>query len=454
MGFHGNDSSSDSQLTSRRNMFVNTAKSVLAMTMAMTMKPNPSNALLIQFPILSSVQSQSLEDSPSPQHSSSPHQSAQRTLKNKYHFIRAGTSELEANDIYSTNPLFLTNRDNALSKNGYNELSNSVENVLKNAGECQPTVCYHSLSANSMDTGDYIAKSLNLGRDRLLPEFTYLDRRGIGLWDCSSSTEVEEAIWALDHIESGVEGRNGRPPSNTDGAPNDTLHDQFIRLRQFISLQETRTSGDIILVIFPDGTGPALLECMIAGIPYNEVHLLEYRPGEIRLDISVESITKLYNERKNDEVYYQNYLTKIQNGLVKLDNLKNQDKASFSVTYKDKMLFDDDDEVNKEYNRKQKEITDEKQRIEKERRDLIQENLKFVKEKKNLQKQQLKEDKQNKEKELLLLKFEKQEKRDQLIKEKQMVYEQSKKSDSSKSKTTTASSSTMSTQTPINKFAT
>ena len=145
---------------------------------------------------------------------------------------------------------------------------------------------------------------------------------------------------------------------------------------------------------------------MIAGIPYNECHLLEYNPGEIRLDISVESITKLYNERKNDEVYYSNYMTKIQNGLKKLDNLKNQDKASFSVTYKDKMLFDDDDEVNKEYNRKQKEITDEKQRIEKERRDLIQENLKFVKEKKNLQKQQLKEDKQNKEKELLLLKFE------------------------------------------------
>ena len=39
---------------------------------------------------------------------------------------------------------------------------------------------------------------------------------------------------------------------------------------------ETQYSGDDILLIFPDGTSPALLSCMIAGIPYNRVHELEF----------------------------------------------------------------------------------------------------------------------------------------------------------------------------------
>ena len=318
----------EGNIISRRNIFVNTAKSLVAsftipaLTTMTVLKPNPVNALLLQFPI------DNIKTQP---------------LKNKYHFIRAGTSELELNNILSTNPLFLTNRDNALSSNGYNELTKSLD-ILKDE-PLQPTVCFHSLAANGMDTGDYIARELKLGRDRLLPEFTYLDRRGIGLWDSSSIQDVESAIWAMDYIEAGVEGFNGRPPPNTDGTPNDTLHDQFTRLRQFISLQETRTSGDIILVIFPDGTGPALLECMIAGIPFEDCHIMEYVPGEIRLDISVESTLKLYNERKNDKVYYSNYIQKINDGKLKLDSLRNQDKNSFSITYKDSILDDEDDFV-------------------------------------------------------------------------------------------------------------
>ena len=39
----------------------------------------------------------------------------------------------------------------------------------------------------------------------------------------------------------------------------------------------------------PDGTGPALLSCLIGGIPLNRVHEFNYRSGEVRLDVNYES---------------------------------------------------------------------------------------------------------------------------------------------------------------------
>ena len=185
-------------------------------------------------------------------------------LVNRYHFMRAGTSLVEEEDgIWSTNPLFITNREYALSEEGRRMVEKQAE-VLKKAVN-PPTLAYHSLAANGIDSADIIGQELRLGRERILPEFTYLDQRGIGGWNDGSTEEIQPAIWALDKFEASKEGVGGRPPPNEDGTPNETLADQFVRLRQFLSLLESRTSGENVLLIFPDGTGPALLSCMIAG---------------------------------------------------------------------------------------------------------------------------------------------------------------------------------------------
>jgi hypothetical protein len=201
-------------LMDRRNLFqstATTAASVFLLGAGGIPQPAVAGGLL-QFPISEKTQ----------------------PLKNHYHLMRAGLSELEKDGIYSTNPLFLTNRENALFRE--RDLNKAVEQLQQHP----PTVVYHSLAANGMDTGDYLARCLNLGRDRLLPEFTYLDQRGIGLWDSSAESIVRPAVWALDEMEGGMEGFGGRPPAKDDGTPNETLHDQFIRLRQFLSLQESR----------------------------------------------------------------------------------------------------------------------------------------------------------------------------------------------------------------------
>lgn len=131
----------------------------------------------------------------------------------------------------------------------------------------------------------------------------------------------------MDYDEAGPLGLQGRPPANDDGTSNEVLTDQFIRLRQFLSLQESRTSGEIILVIFPDGTGPALLSCMIAGIPFNEVHALDFEPGEIRLDVNREKILDLWKERREDPTY----LAKLQDGREKIASLRRDNGGSSTV---------------------------------------------------------------------------------------------------------------------------
>jgi len=339
----------------RRRVFSNSARALfsgLATPFLMNAR-DPANALLLRFPV----------NDPSTQ-----------PLKNTYHFLRAGVSELEAEGIYSTNPLFLTNRDNALSPKGYDCLKSAAE-VLKKTS-LQPTVVYHSLAANGMDTGDYLAREFRLGRDRLLPEFTYLDQRGIGLWDSSDEAVVRPAVWAMDEAEAGIEGFEGRPPPNTDGTPNDTLHDQFTRLRQFLSLQESRTSGETILVIFPDGTGPALLSCMIAGIPFNDVHALEFRSGELRLNISPESVRALYDVKKNDPAY----LATIKDGREKLSQLRATKDNDFYISFKDNQANEQQEVDNQVYYQQQKEAAAAKLKAEEEQRAAMQEQLRLSKE--------------------------------------------------------------------------
>ena len=105
---------------------------------------------------------------------------------------------------------------------------------MENA-ERTPGVVKYSLAASCIDTANIIRDGLNLGRDRLVPEFTFLDPRAVGLWEQSSYSKTRPAVWAMDVLEAGETGTGGRPPANQDGTPNETLADQSVRLRQVMS---------------------------------------------------------------------------------------------------------------------------------------------------------------------------------------------------------------------------
>lgn len=66
---------------------------------------------------------------------------------------------------------------------------------------------------------------------------------------------------------------------------------------------ETQYSGDTILLIFPDGTSPALLSAMISGIPFNRVHELNFNPGEIRFNVTMDNVLNHLASSTSSSIY-------------------------------------------------------------------------------------------------------------------------------------------------------
>jgi len=223
------------------------------------------------------------------------------TLMNTYHLIRAGESGYEANDVLITNPLFLTNREDALTDLGIIQVEEACNEMMSKG--INPSVVKYSLAAKCIDTVNIMATNMMIGRNRIVPEFTFMDQRQAGLWDGKPLSTTEPAMFALDATEAGKEGRDGRPPANEDGTANETLYDQVVRLRQLMSILETQYSGDEIVLVFPDGGSPALLSCLIAGIPLNKCHALNFAPGEIRFNVNMENSLKLLDEKISSPEY-------------------------------------------------------------------------------------------------------------------------------------------------------
>jgi broad specificity phosphatase PhoE len=256
-------------------------------------------------------------------------------LGNTYHFMRAGQSLLEEEDIWSTNPLFLTNREAALSELGVEQVVAAAQ-VMKEQ-DFVPTVAEYSLAANAIDTAGIIGRECRMGRDRVLAEYTFLDPRAVGKWDMLPMASTQKAVWAMDVDEAGQYGKAGRMPPNEDGTPNETLADQAVRLRQLFSVVETQYSGDTVLLIFPDGTGPALLSCLISGIPLNRCHELEYEPGEVRLDVTAASTMALLKEKQSNNAAYKDAIAE---GRIELTRLREM-KPNEVVSVKDQLLEKD-----------------------------------------------------------------------------------------------------------------
>merc|ERR1712181_63889 len=123
--------------------------------------------------------------------------------------------------------------------------------------------------------------------------------------------------------------------------------------------------------------------------------------GEVRFDITRESVLELYEQRKNDEEFQNEYQSIIDDGKTKLSSLNGKDKSNFSVSYKDSMMNEREENTNSEFYLKQKAKELERQQIEEERKRLLQEQLKISKqkaqEKKELKEQQEREAKQKKQ---------------------------------------------------------
>jgi len=159
-------------------------------------------------------------------------------------------------------------------------------------------------------------------------------------------------VWAMDADEAGPSGRGGRPPPNEDGTPSETLSDQVVRLTNLMSVLETLYSGDDILLIFPDGTGPALLSCLIGGIPLYRVHELNFLSGEIRQNVDYSSVNAIASVSPSPY-----YLEALQRGRHELRQLRENPDIERNV----KDLKFEEERVVAEAQRKERQEQEERQ---------------------------------------------------------------------------------------------
>lgn len=57
-----------------------------------------------------------------------------------------------------------------------------------------------------------------------------------------------------------------RPPPTTDGTPNESAHDVFVRVRQMMSVIETQYNGDSVIVVSPDSDNLSILQAALTGL--------------------------------------------------------------------------------------------------------------------------------------------------------------------------------------------
>jgi hypothetical protein len=59
---------------------------------------------------------------------------------------------------------------------------------------------------------------------------------------------------------------NLRPPPYTDGTPNESVADVFVRVTQLMSILETQYFGDTIVIVSPDSDNLSVLQAGLIGL--------------------------------------------------------------------------------------------------------------------------------------------------------------------------------------------
>lgn len=109
-----------------------------------------------------------------------------KKFSNVYNFMRAGESLLEEENIWTTNPLFLTNREAALSKKGIDQVYETCRKIKSNKDLI--TVIKYSFAASSIDSSVIIGDELLIGVERRVPEFFFMDPRCVISYISETST--------------------------------------------------------------------------------------------------------------------------------------------------------------------------------------------------------------------------------------------------------------------------
>lgn len=198
-------------------------------------------------------------------------------LGNKYFLMRACETVSNAQHIVNSNPVNqLSLSMHSLTKKGVNQAM-QASTALSKAGLASNAWIWPSVSTSSFETAEVLASRLRIRRENLVPEFSFLDARGVGALDGFKEDVVRRRL-----IENDEKDDRARPIAGQDGTPNDSAEDVFVRVRQLLSKLETQYFNENIVIISPDSDVLSILQAALLGEDLRQHHKFEFTPGEVR----------------------------------------------------------------------------------------------------------------------------------------------------------------------------
>lgn len=197
-------------------------------------------------------------------------------LTNRYYLVRAGESKYESLGIINTNPVTKTSVDSGLSEKGKKQTVKAAFE-LKAMRACENNCwIWPSITQRAYQAAEIIASINSITRSYIVPEYSFLDARGLGAYEGKNLEAVSE-VYASDSIS-----RNIKPPPIDDGTPNESIADVFVRVTQLMSILETQYSGDTVVIVSPDSDNLTILQAGLLGLDLRRHTELSFSPGEVR----------------------------------------------------------------------------------------------------------------------------------------------------------------------------
>ncbi|CAI5505007.1 unnamed protein product [Closterium sp. Naga37s-1] len=199
----------------------------------------------------------------------------------RYYLVRAGESEWEALGLIHTNPVDKTNVQSGLSGEGKKQAVEAARKLRKMdacGGGCW---IWPSISQRAYQTAEVVAYVNGADYSRIVPEYSFLDARGLGAFE-GQPLEMMSEIYLEDSVSS-----RWRPPPFTDGTPHESVADVLVRVTQLMSILETQYSRDVVVIVSPDSDCLSVLQAALIGKDLRSHSDLYFQPGEVRqVDIS------------------------------------------------------------------------------------------------------------------------------------------------------------------------
>ncbi|PQQ02909.1 E3 ubiquitin-protein ligase SIS3 [Prunus yedoensis var. nudiflora] len=197
-------------------------------------------------------------------------------LTNRYFLVRAGESEYESIGVINTNPVAKTSVDNGLSEKGKKQAVRSAFD-LKEMGACDKNCwIWPSITQRAYQAAEIIASVNGVSRSYIVPEYSFLDARGLGAYEGKNLEAVSE-VYASDTLSPTI-----KPPPIDDGTPNESVSDVLVRVIQLMSILETQYSEDTVIIVSPDSDNLTVLQAGIIGLDLRRHRELSFAPGEVR----------------------------------------------------------------------------------------------------------------------------------------------------------------------------